>query len=150
TCPRAPQVASKRSPGTGRLTSRAAGGLSANVSALPYMALLPAYLLGAEALRLMPEGRRGRTGEMTTAGRTGGTDAKAIARRSVPRGGAILLAALAAPTAVRAASSSLRVSSLRFGSLSWLLDTIRDQQIDAKLAIDIDLVDVATPQAGPI
>jgi NitT/TauT family transport system substrate-binding protein len=30
------------------------------------------------------------------------------------------------------------------------LDTIRDQHIDAKLAIDIDVVDVATNQAGPI
>jgi NitT/TauT family transport system substrate-binding protein len=62
----------------------------------------------------------------------------------------MLLAALAAPTAIRAASSSLRVSSLRFGALSWLLDTIRDQRIDAKFAIDIDVVDVATTQAGPI
>jgi NitT/TauT family transport system substrate-binding protein len=87
---------------------------------------------------------------MATAGRTGGTDAKAIARRSVLTGSGMLLATLAAPTAVRAASSSLRVSALRFGSLSWLLDTIRDQHIDAKLAIDIDVVDVATNQAGPI
>jgi NitT/TauT family transport system substrate-binding protein len=62
----------------------------------------------------------------------------------------MLLAALAAPTPGRAASSSLRVSSLRFGSLSWLLDTIREQHIDGKLAIDIDVVDVATNQAGPI
>ena len=87
---------------------------------------------------------------MTTAGRTAGTDAKVIARRSVLTGGAMLLGALAVPTVGRAASSSLRVSSLRFGSLSWLLDTIRDRRIDAKFALDIDVVDVATTQAGPI
>jgi NitT/TauT family transport system substrate-binding protein len=87
---------------------------------------------------------------MTTAGRTGGTDGKVIARRSVLTTGAMLLAALATPTAGREASSSLRVSSLRSGSLSWLLDTIRNRHIDAKLAIDIDVVDAATTQAGPI
>ena len=87
---------------------------------------------------------------MTTAGRAAGTDAKVIARRSVLTGGAMLLCALAVPTVGLAASSSLRVSSLRFGSLSWLLDTIHDRRIDAKFAIDIDVVDVATTQAGPI
>ena len=60
------------------------------------------------------------------------------------------LAVLAVPTPGRGAPSSLRVSSLRFGSLSWLLDTIRDQRIDAKLAVKIDVVDVATSQAGPV
>jgi NitT/TauT family transport system substrate-binding protein len=62
----------------------------------------------------------------------------------------VLLADLAVPSAARAAPLSLRVSSLRFGSLSWLLDTIRYHRIDTKYAIDIDVVDVATSQAGPI
>jgi len=34
--------------------------------------------------------------------------------------------------------------------LSWLLDTIRDQGIDAKLGVKIEVVNVATSQAGPV
>lgn len=87
---------------------------------------------------------------MTIAGRTGGTDAAEISRRSALMAGAMLLAALAVPTAGRAASYTLRVSALRFGSLSWLLETLRNRRIDAAFAIDIDVVDVATSHAGPI
>lgn len=61
-----------------------------------------------------------------------------------------MLAALAVPTVGRTAAYSLRVSSLSFGSLSWLLDTLRDQRIDAEAAIDVDVVDAPTSQAGPI
>jgi NitT/TauT family transport system substrate-binding protein len=75
---------------------------------------------------------------------------KPITRRVALRAGATLLGALTASTYGHVPQSSLRVSSLRFGSLSWLLDTIRDQRIDAKLALDIDVVDVATNQAGPV
>jgi NitT/TauT family transport system substrate-binding protein len=92
---------------------------------------------------------------MTTAPiRLGGarsqTGCKLISRRSVLREGAMALGVLAVPTPCHVAPSFLRVSSLRFGSLSWLLDTIRDQRIDAKLAVDIEVVDVATSQAGPV
>ena len=92
---------------------------------------------------------------MTTAAiRLGGarsqTGSKLISRRSALREGAMALAVLAMPTPGHVAPSSLRVSSLRLGSLSWLLDTIRDQRIDAKLAVKIDVVDVATTQAGPV
>jgi len=75
---------------------------------------------------------------------------KLISRRAALRQGVLALAALAVPTPGHVAQSSLRVSSLRFGSLSWLLDTIRDQRIDAKLAVKIDVVDTATSQAGPV
>jgi NitT/TauT family transport system substrate-binding protein len=87
---------------------------------------------------------------MTTAGGAGGTNARAISRRSALTGGARLLAALALPTAGRAARYTLRVSSLRFGSLSWLVDTLRDRRIDAEFAIDIDVIDAANSHAGPI
>jgi NitT/TauT family transport system substrate-binding protein len=75
---------------------------------------------------------------------------KPVSRRSALRQGAMVLAVLAVPTPGHVASSSLRVSSLRFGSLSWLLDTIRDQRIDAKREVKFDVVDVATSQAGPV
>ena len=78
------------------------------------------------------------------------TGCKLISRRSALREAAMALAVLAVPTPGHGVPSSLRVSSLRFGSLSWLLDTIRDQRIDAKLAVKIDVVDVATSQAGPV
>ena len=93
---------------------------------------------------------------MTTAAtRLGGARSqegcKLISRRSALRQGAMVLAVLGAPTPGHVeAPSLLRVSSLRFGSLSWLLYTIRDQGLDAKLALKIDVVDVATSQAGPI
>jgi len=73
-----------------------------------------------------------------------------ITRRSVLGRCAALLTVFATLTPGHGAPSSLRVSSLRFGSLSWLLDTIRNQGIATKLAVDIDVVDVATSQAGPI
>src|SRR5262249_48125507 len=78
------------------------------------------------------------------------TGCKLMSRRSALRQGAVALTVLALPTPGHVASSSLRLSSLRFGSLSWLLDTIRDQRLDAKLAVKIDVVDVATSQAGPV
>jgi NitT/TauT family transport system substrate-binding protein len=44
----------------------------------------------------------------------------------------------------------LRVASLRFGSLSWLLETMRTEGIADKLGLTVTVVDVATNQAGPV
>jgi NitT/TauT family transport system substrate-binding protein len=49
-----------------------------------------------------------------------------------------------------AAESSLRVATLRFGSLAWLLATIQAERLDSKVGLKLDIVDVATNQAGPI
>ena len=87
---------------------------------------------------------------MTTGGGADRTDAIAISRRSALKGGAALLAALAVPTAGRAAAAALRISALSFGSLSWLLDTIRDRRIDAEAGLDIQVIEAATSQAGPV
>src|SRR5262245_728411 len=78
------------------------------------------------------------------------TRCKLMSRRSALREGAMALAVLAVPTPGHVAPSSVRVSALRSGSLSWLLDTIRDQGIDAKLGVKIEVVNVATSQAGPV
>lgn len=45
---------------------------------------------------------------------------------------------------------SLRITSLKFGSLSWLIDTIKHQKLDAASNLQIDVIEVATNQAGPI
>lgn len=63
-------------------------------------------------------------------------------------------AALAMPgTAVRARAApaaTLRVASLKFGSLGWLIETIRAEGLDKAAGLDIQVVEVATNQAGPI
>jgi NitT/TauT family transport system substrate-binding protein len=50
----------------------------------------------------------------------------------------------------RAASRSLRVAALRFGSLSWLIETIRAEGLDAQRGLELEVVDVATNQAGTL
>jgi NitT/TauT family transport system substrate-binding protein len=56
---------------------------------------------------------------------------------------------LMGPLAI-AAEVSLRVATLRFGSLAWLLATIEAERLDSKVGLKLDIVDVATNQAGPI
>ncbi len=65
-------------------------------------------------------------------------------------GGAFALAALGLPARQASAAGTLRVASLRFGSLSWLLETMRAEGIADKLGLTITVVDVATNQAGPV
>lgn len=48
------------------------------------------------------------------------------------------------------AATTLRVASVKFGSLSWLLDTVRNKDIDKANGLQFDILDVATNQAGPI
>lgn len=55
------------------------------------------------------------------------------------------------PRAARAADvGALRVASLKFGSLSWLLETMRDQGIDQQAGLKLDIIEVPTNQAGPV
>jgi NitT/TauT family transport system substrate-binding protein len=65
-------------------------------------------------------------------------------------GGAVALAGLGLPARGASAAGTLRVASLRFGSLSWLLETMRAEGIADKLGLTITVVDVATNQAGPV
>lgn len=71
-------------------------------------------------------------------------------RRVLVAGGAVLASVgLGAPT--RAAGvGTLRVASLKFGSLSWVLETIRAEGIADKLGLKLEIIDVATNQAGPV
>jgi NitT/TauT family transport system substrate-binding protein len=73
-----------------------------------------------------------------------------IARRAALLGAAFALASAGLPRPARATGLSLRVAALRFGSLSWLIDTIRSEHLDAKWGLELDVIDVATNQAGAI
>ena len=45
---------------------------------------------------------------------------------------------------------TLRVASLKFGSLSWVLETIRTEGLAEKAGLNLVVIDVATNQAGPV
>lgn len=65
-------------------------------------------------------------------------------------GGSAALAGVTLPFSGARAASALRVASLKFGSVSWLLETIRAEGFADKLGLQIIVVEVATNQAGPV
>ena len=74
-----------------------------------------------------------------------------IDRRRVLVAGGAALASVGLGVPVRAAGvGTLRVASLKFGSLSWVLETIRAEGIADKVGLKLDIIDVATNQAGPV
>ncbi|MGD9783774.1 MAG: ABC transporter substrate-binding protein [Hyphomicrobiaceae bacterium] len=48
------------------------------------------------------------------------------------------------------AAGTLKVASLKFGSLNWLLETIKAEKLAETAGVSIEVVEVATNQAGPI
>ncbi len=76
-----------------------------------------------------------------------------ITRRRLLEGAGALSVAAAVPVGMRARAAevgTLRIASVRFGTLSWLLETIRAEGLDAKAGLKLDVVEVANNQAGPI
>jgi NitT/TauT family transport system substrate-binding protein len=73
-----------------------------------------------------------------------------IDRRRLLAGTGLALAAAAAPWPLRAASKPLRLASVKYGSLSWVIATIRALELDKKAGLEIEVVDVASNQAGPV
>lgn len=71
-------------------------------------------------------------------------------RQLLLAGGGLALGGLTLPMSSASAAGSLRVASLKFGSFSWLLETIRAEGIADKLGLQIIVVEVATNQAGPV
>ena len=71
-------------------------------------------------------------------------------RRVLIAGGAAALASFGLPTSRANAAGELRVASLKFGSLSWLLETIRAEGLADKAGLSITVVEVATNQAGSV
>src|SRR4029079_13774497 len=45
---------------------------------------------------------------------------------------------------------TLRVASLKFGSLSWVLEVIKPDVLAEKAGVRLVVIDVATSQAGPV
>lgn len=71
-------------------------------------------------------------------------------RRGLLAGAGAAAAVAALPWQARAAGGALKVASLKFGSLSWLLETIRAEGLEAATGFKLDVLDVATNQAGPV
>lgn len=71
-------------------------------------------------------------------------------RRVLLAGGAAVVAGFGLPPQRASAAGTLRVASLKFGSLSWLLETIRAEGLADKAGVNITVVEVATNQAGPV
>lgn len=73
-----------------------------------------------------------------------------IDRRAVLAGAAAVLAVRAAPSFAQGAAGKLRVAALKFGSFGWLLETIKAEGLDRARGLEIDILDIATNQAGPV
>ena len=73
-----------------------------------------------------------------------------IDRRGVLIAGGAVLAYAAIPSASFASVGTLRVVALRFGSLNWLLETIRAEGLAEKAGLKLEIITVATNQAGPV
>lgn len=74
-----------------------------------------------------------------------------ILRRDFLLGCAAFGGLAALPVGVlRAAEGALRIGSVKFGSLSWVLETIRAEGLDKKAGLDLEVVEVASNQAGPV
>lgn len=50
----------------------------------------------------------------------------------------------------RAAVPRVRLTSVKAGSVSWVIETIHAEGLDKKYGIEVDVIDVATNQAAPI
>jgi NitT/TauT family transport system substrate-binding protein len=73
-----------------------------------------------------------------------------IDRRALLCGSAVLVSAGALRGRARAAGNALRVASVKYGSLSWVLETIRSEGLDKKAGLTLEVIDLASNQAGPV
>ena len=73
-----------------------------------------------------------------------------IDRRRVLVGAGIALGVTFAPRSLFAAGAPLRLGSVKYGSLSWVIDIIRRHELAEKAGLSIDVVEVASNQAGPV
>ena len=72
-------------------------------------------------------------------------------RRSVLSAGSAVAAATLMPRfSMAAAGAPVRLTSVKFGSVSWLIETIRAEGIDKKRYLDLQIVEVANNPAAPV
>jgi NitT/TauT family transport system substrate-binding protein len=72
-----------------------------------------------------------------------------ITRRQALAAGVALTTTAIWPRLARAAPP-VRLTSVKFGSVSWLIDTIRAEGIDKKHGLDLEVIEVANNPAAPI
>jgi len=72
-----------------------------------------------------------------------------LTRRQALSAGIALSATSMFPRLARAAVP-VRLTSVKFGSVSWLIETIRAEGIDKKHGLDIEVIEVANNPAAPI
>ncbi len=74
-----------------------------------------------------------------------------VNRRQTLTGAASTAAAVLWPLTARAQTSMpVRLTSVRYGSVSWIIETIRAEGIDKKYGLDLRVVEVANNNAAPI
>jgi NitT/TauT family transport system substrate-binding protein len=78
-----------------------------------------------------------------------------VSRRAILAAGLGILAAeglgrFASPIAAWAEPRKLRVASVKFGTLAWLLETIKAEKLDAKYGIELEIIETATNQSSPV
>lgn len=71
-------------------------------------------------------------------------------RESLLLGGAAAVCGLLPAHRARAADGVVRLTSIKFGTINWLVDTIRNEGLDKKHGIDLQVVEVANTHAAPI
>jgi NitT/TauT family transport system substrate-binding protein len=71
-------------------------------------------------------------------------------RRVLVVGGAALASAGLGIPVLAADVGTLRVASLKFGSLGWVLETIRTEGLAEKVGLKLDITEMATNHAGPV
>jgi NitT/TauT family transport system substrate-binding protein len=72
-----------------------------------------------------------------------------LTRRQALAAGVAMTAAAIWPR-IASAAPPVRLTSVKFGSVSWLIETIRAEGIDKKHGLDIEVIEVANNPAAPI
>jgi NitT/TauT family transport system substrate-binding protein len=73
-----------------------------------------------------------------------------IDRRTLLSGVAALTFAPVFPAALCAETKPLKIASVKFGSLAWLLETIKAEGLDKKYGLSLEVVEIANNQSSPI
>ncbi len=71
-------------------------------------------------------------------------------RRTLVLGSVAFTAAGSAQLLAQTSAAPFKVGTVKFGSLNWLMETIKAEGIDAKLGLDLAAVELSNNQAGPI